>query len=193
MKEEHARDQTVETTRKRKEDSDVLAEVRIKFEDCGSYKQAVLLIVIFQSQPGETHFQICRSDQQLTLENPAQLIEPGVRAEVPRSDVLQVERNVVLQQKDLVFFVERRKGILGESELRQTACDRAELRNEAALVQRSELLVHLDQVLRSLGFEVELAGGEGEGVEDVAQLTVGSSKIKNVPSLLVSLWGKRKL
>ncbi len=67
--------------------------------------------------------------------------------------------------------------------MRQSACNRAELRNEAGLVQRSELLVHLDQGLGRVTFQVKLAGGEGERVEDVAHLTVDRLKPKNVVGL----------
>ena len=45
----------------------------------------------------------------------------------PGHDVLQVERNVVLEQKDLIVSIQRRECILGKGEVGQGGGDRAQL------------------------------------------------------------------
>ncbi len=107
MKEQHTCNQAVETTREGEKDTDVLAEVRVQFDNFRRHKQIILLTVVLQCQPVETGFEICRrSNQQLSLENPAELIESSFSAEIPGSDVLQIKWNVIFEEKNLIFLVE---------------------------------------------------------------------------------------
>ena len=67
-------------------------------------------------------------DENLTLQNPGELLEAGVGGEVPGDDVLEVERNVVLQKNALILFGETGEKILRSGKVGQGKSYHAQLK-----------------------------------------------------------------
>ena len=114
--------------------------MRVELKHLGIGEQVDLLVKVPQVDEA---VQVLRPGSQRGFHNPGNLFETGFRGEVPRHDVLQVQRDVVLEQVHLVLSFQGREERLREREVRQRRGDLAQLVDEVLLVDLSPAQVAL--------------------------------------------------
>lgn len=103
LKKKQVCDQSVELNRKRKEHSDALAAATVKLKQFSSWKKVHSLVEAFETERAEP---CLRDRDNPCLKYPAKLVKPVLRRQVSRDHVLEIERDVGLQQGDLRSIIE---------------------------------------------------------------------------------------